>query len=502
MEYVQVPADQKIGLIACCGCGTLIEPNPSNMCVACLRTTEDITQGIPKQSVLYFCRSCERYLVPPSTWVSAQLESRELLSVCLKKLKGLSKVRLVDAGFVWTEPHSMRVKVKLTIQKEVQGAVLQQVFVVEFTVQSHMCDECHRVEAKDFWKAVVQVRQKAEHKKTFFFLEQLILKHRAHTNTTNIKPQADGMDFYYAKQDDARKMVEFLMAATPCRYTQARELISQDIRNNTFNYKYTYSVEIIPICRDDIVCLPLKVAQQLGNINPLCLCSRVTSSIHLIDPATLQTAELSGTVYWRLPFLSLVGPRHMTEFMVMDVERVQDKDRRAHNVPISHKHTLVDVYVARMSDLGVNDQQFHTRSHLGHLLKAGDTVLGYDFTCSNFNHPHFEKLKEDRIPDVMLVRKVFDRTRRSRRRKWKLQRMADGLDTESVEKDYTEFLEDLEEDPEMRQHVNIYKDASKVSVEAEETDEEGAPTISLQEMLDDLHISHDATGGEGDAMME
>ena len=29
------------------------------------------------------------------------------------------KVRLVDAGFVWTEPHSKRIKVKLTIQKEV-----------------------------------------------------------------------------------------------------------------------------------------------------------------------------------------------------------------------------------------------------------------------------------------------------------------------------------------------------------------------------------------------
>lgn len=31
----------------------------------------------------------------------------------------LSKVRLIDAGFVWTEPHSKRIKLKLTIQKEV-----------------------------------------------------------------------------------------------------------------------------------------------------------------------------------------------------------------------------------------------------------------------------------------------------------------------------------------------------------------------------------------------
>lgn len=45
------------------------------------------------------------------------------------------QVRLVDASFVWTEPHSKREKVKLTIQKEVMnGAVLQQSFVVEFVV--------------------------------------------------------------------------------------------------------------------------------------------------------------------------------------------------------------------------------------------------------------------------------------------------------------------------------------------------------------------------------
>lgn len=44
----------------------------------------------------------------------------------------------------------------------INGAVLQQVFVVEYTVQPQMCEDCHRIEAKDFWKAVVQVRQKVE----------------------------------------------------------------------------------------------------------------------------------------------------------------------------------------------------------------------------------------------------------------------------------------------------------------------------------------------------
>ena len=60
-----------------------------------------------------------RYLVPPSSWVLCSLESPELMRICLKKLRGLNKVHLIDAVFVWTEPHSKRIKLKVTIQKEV-----------------------------------------------------------------------------------------------------------------------------------------------------------------------------------------------------------------------------------------------------------------------------------------------------------------------------------------------------------------------------------------------
>lgn len=36
-----------------------------------------------------------RYLQPPSQWVACALESRELLALCLKKLKGLNKVLFI-----------------------------------------------------------------------------------------------------------------------------------------------------------------------------------------------------------------------------------------------------------------------------------------------------------------------------------------------------------------------------------------------------------------------
>ena len=50
----------------------------------------------PEQAIIHFCRFCERYLQPPTTWIAATLESRELLALCLKKLKGLNKVMVLQ----------------------------------------------------------------------------------------------------------------------------------------------------------------------------------------------------------------------------------------------------------------------------------------------------------------------------------------------------------------------------------------------------------------------
>jgi len=174
-----------------------MDPNPANKCVNCLRTEVDITDGIPKSILLYQCRGCSRYLRPG--WVACELESRELLAVCLKKITGLSRVKLVDAGFIWTEPHSRRLRVKLTIQKEVlNGVKLQQVFAIEFVLQNQQCDACQRSYTAHTWKASVQVRQKVEHKKTFFLLEQLILEHGAHEKCINISHVQNGVDFQFA----------------------------------------------------------------------------------------------------------------------------------------------------------------------------------------------------------------------------------------------------------------------------------------------------------------
>eukprot|EP01134_Creolimax_fragrantissima_P008096 CFRG8096T1 len=500
MEYMlgDAPSSQTQRIL-CCICGTSIEPNDANMCVPCIRSRVDITEGIPKQMTIYFCRGCDRYLQPPEHWIACDLESRELLALCLKRLKGLNKVRLIDAGFIWTEPHSKRIKVKVTIQKAAfADTVLQQEFVVEFTVHNQTCDDCHRTAAKDHWNAVVQLRQKVDHKRTFYYLEQLIIKHRAHTKTVNIKECSDGLDFFFESRSDAVKLVDFLSSCVPTKMKTSERLISADVQNGTANFKHTLSVEIMPICKEDVVCLPLKLARSLGAISQLLVCIRIGTNVTLMDPMTLQSCELSNNVFWRSPFRSLRSHSNLTEYIILDIDTTGER---------KGKFALADVEVARVQDFGVNNNTFQTKTHLGHLLNVGDSAMGYDLTFLNCNNESFDKLNPDRIPYVILVKKHYPARRKvNKKRHWRLETLTKVREDAgekkkkeaSEEQQYELFLRDLEENPDLRANINLYKEEGmdatnstrvQFNDDGEEV-EEDFPEVELTELLANLAINN------------
>lgn len=52
------------------------------------------------------------------------------------------------------------------------------------------------------------------------------------------------------------------------------------------------------------------------------------------------------------------------------------------------------------------------------------------------NSSILDSVKVERVPDVVLVRKAYDRARRIRRRQWKLKRLYDQEDTTSVQNEF------------------------------------------------------------------
>ena len=505
VDSVPLPQVQARGqaTVLCYNCGAPIDGTLSAgaVCADCLRLSVDAAQGIPREATLHTCRDCERWLQPPNSWVTAALESRELLALCLRKLRGLNKVRIIDASFIWTEPHSRRVKVKITIQQEVsEGTIMQQSFEVEYVVHNQQCPDCAKSFTANTWRSVVQVRQKVLHKRTFLYLEQLILKHGAHKDTINIKEVTNGLDFFFAAKHHAEKFVDFLTSATPVRTKKSQELISVDIHTSSKSYKFTYSCELIPICKDDLVALPIGLSKTLGNISPLALCHRVGTSVNFIDPNTLQTADLPSAIYWRNPFKNLADVTELTEFIVLDIEGLG---------PQSGRFFLAEATVAKASDLGSNDKTYICRTHLGGVLHAGDSVMGYHITGTNFNNPQFEALENSnrfasQIPDVVLVKKHYARRRKPKNRSWRLKRMAKDegellprkADQQRLETDYEMFLRDVEEDEELRNTVALYKaeqarkkkaaDEMSMAETHEESEEDEVPKINMDQLLDDF----------------
>ena len=116
----------------------------------------------------------------------------------------------------------------------------------------------------------------------------------------------------------------------------------------------------------------------------------------------------------------------------------------------------------KTADMTKTNQQQHTKTHLGRLLNPGDIALGFDLTNTNVNDENLDLIKPENLPDVVLVKKIYgDKQARHKKRKWRLNRLNIDKEGGSVatidDKDYLDFLEDLEEDPKARENVNIYK---------------------------------------------
>ena len=81
----------------------------------------------------------------------------------------------------------------------------------------------------------------------------------------------------------------------------------QDAKSNEYNYKYTTSVEVVPVCKDNVVCLPKQVASEALVLLSLLLLAfrlrrveRVSASDLLRHPAFVAVVFQSlvlGTAY-------------------------------------------------------------------------------------------------------------------------------------------------------------------------------------------------------------
>lgn len=303
-----------------------------------------------------------------------------------------------------------------------------------------------------------------------------------HLQTINIKERPDGLDFYFSHRSHALKFNDFVGGVTPTKFTTGKRLISHDQHSNTFQYKYTFSTEIAPICHQDLVCLPKSLFKSFGSMGPLCLCEKINSSIHFIDPQTLRRAEIEASLFWKgNQFQSMISTRQFQLYYVIDVEKTGKKNG---------KYELAEVQICKEEDLGQDDKIICIKTHLGNIVQPGDSAYGYDIKNGNFNDPNVGQYSD--LPEVILVKKFYDKKKKTRN--WKLRQLKKKSqeketknDIQKKEEDFEAFLEDIEENPELKSKFDLFKNKNTKKVKKEE-EEEDEREINEDELLDEEKV--------------
>jgi len=104
-----------------------------------------------------------------------------------------------------------------------------------------------------------------------------------------------------------------------------------------------------------LVLLPPALAKVIGGIGPIVLVYKVTTSVHIVDIHTMRTHEIDDVRYWRHEFKAIAGRERLTEFTVLGVEALDEKDFSVSRATIKQKFRMVQVEVCRTDEFGTEN---------------------------------------------------------------------------------------------------------------------------------------------------
>ncbi|KAF7701559.1 60S ribosomal export protein NMD3 [Cucumispora dikerogammari] len=107
----------------CCQCGIQL-PSFSIVltCRKCLSLHNSATNTpLTKPHIISHCKSCERYLIPPSRWEAFEHKSKDLMGMLLLRVsKFLNKgTKIINAKYLFNEPHSRRITIEVIVESNI-----------------------------------------------------------------------------------------------------------------------------------------------------------------------------------------------------------------------------------------------------------------------------------------------------------------------------------------------------------------------------------------------
>ena len=501
--------------IVCCLCSAVIDANPRGTCEACLKKSLNIKTCIPTEFELVYCKECHRFLRPP--YVKIERESADMMKLCLSRIKSYDKkIKIIDSNFIYTEPHSKVIKIKITIQKEIEKNILSQDLIIEFKEKWNLCLDCQKLQTPHTWASCVQIRQRVPHKKTMLYLEQIILKNKMQKSSLYFEEANDGFDFFFSTRRAGEIFSNWIATVVPSKITYTKKYVS--LSTSTF----TYLVDVANVAKYDLFLLDKESYKKLGGIGPLLICTRLSSRTIFEDPRTFNHLYLDGNTFFKYKFNKFCNSNQLTEFLVLDAyeeidynfgsmnnnknsgkndkkkkkgkkkknrknkDESDSEEEKEENNNINEISEEDTISLSTNYEKGVKDKEkkieeekehilkcrktfiklirnnnekdkgeiIEIKSHLAEVIKPGDIYLGYDLRTINLDSENSAYLEANinKLPDVILARKKINVDVKDK----KLKRLFEGKnkkENKEEKNDMMEFLEEINDEKDLKDNI-------------------------------------------------
>jgi nonsense-mediated mRNA decay protein 3 len=267
------------------------------------------------------------------------------------------------------------------------------------------------------------------------------------------------------------------------------------MNSNVFVYKYTFSVTLPKLCKNDLVIIPRKLAKELGGCSQLLLCEKVAESMGFIDLLRFNYVLMSSAQYYHYEDDIHMLPLHQykTQFEILDSNPADRKQHHKLKSTLNKYASRIYEYNVTRCGEWVNNE---VRGSMGQ-LPPGALVEGFDLSKLNYT----EDLTDiDGYQQFVLVR--LARARKGNARAFKLKKLEDeGVMIEEEQKrkknkrkeakedeDFEDFLDDVEGDKDLQKGIRIYKNKDKLKHMTEEQLKKELEDLEIVGLLEDMNL--------------
>mmetsp|Transcript_3029 Transcript_3029/g.3908 ORF Transcript_3029/g.3908 Transcript_3029/m.3908 type:complete len:369 (+) Transcript_3029:438-1544(+) len=311
-------------------------------------------------------------------------------------------LNLEDARLIYTEPHSLRVRVEVVMKYEPGIARstpgTRHKCELEFIEERKLCNQCAGETpkkmgktGKDDFAAKIQVRVRRSDgghggERTLRALEdslRLTSASKTATSARTVSRNHNGFDVEFAHRNDAQKFLNELkrLGRAPLKFVdETRKLLTHDAYSNTSDFQRTTLVWLPPIDKHDLVIFATTT-------NKFALVLAVRSSLRLADISNSREFNLSADAFFHSPFDPILSTQKFVHFRILTEQhcvRAEKDDEKEHAVPRTFysPFTCKPGSIYRGYDLDTIAHRVHIPAHVPRVvivlpidIKTSSTIL-------------------------------------------------------------------------------------------------------------------------------